>query len=179
MDKKSRIKAGLRFGIVMTIFFVLQTLITQNHHTTKNIVAAVVIAMFSGALATVLFIWLMGRFVKSKLVTEASHLETTEVEIILFETPANHFKGIEAVGGKLFLTNKRLVFNSHKLNIQNHQLAISLVDIMKVGRYKTLGLVNNGLAVTTAGNTTEKFVVEQLDEWLNQLASTNRLQALH
>jgi len=46
--------------------------------------------------------------------------------------------GAEAVGGKLFLTNRRLVFKSHKLNIQNHELSIHLIDIANVGRYKKL-----------------------------------------
>jgi hypothetical protein len=41
-----------------------------------------------------------------------------------------------------------------------------------------LGLVNNGLSVATNGKT-EKFVVQQIDEWLNQLAEGNGLQHAH
>ncbi|ANE53547.1 hypothetical protein SY85_16480 [Flavisolibacter tropicus] len=97
---------------------------------------------------------------------------------MLFETGANHFKGAEGVGGKLYLTNKRLVFKSHKYNIQNHELSMRLSDIDKADRYKTLGIVNNGLAVTTAGGTIEKFVVQQPDQWLSQLTEKSGLQEL-
>lgn len=115
-------------------------------------------------------------FANSKFVTQAIKIDTEADENILFETGANHFKGIEGVGGKLYLTNKRLVFKSHKLNIQNQELSIFLSNIEKVGRYKTLGLVNNGLAVTTIDNKIEKFVVQQIDDWINQLAEKNGLQ---
>ena len=81
---------------------------------------------------------------------------------------------MEGVGGKLYLTNWRLVFQSHKLNIQNHQLSINLMDIQSVGRYKTLGLVNNGLTIVTT-NTTEKFVVEQVNQWIKQLADMKNI----
>jgi len=73
--------------------------------------------------------------------------------------------GAEAVGGKFFLTNRRLVFKSHKLNIQNHELSIHLIDIANVGRYKNLGIINNGLIVTSNDNKVGKFVVEQASEW--------------
>lgn len=106
-------------------------------------------------------------------------IDTQADETILFDTGANHFKGAEGVGGKLYLTTKRLVFKSHKFNIQNHELSISLSDIDKVDRYKTLGLVNNGLSVKTVDNKTEKFVVQKIDEWLNQLTEKNGLQQVH
>jgi len=44
-------------------------------------------------------------------------------EKILFEDGSNMFNGkIISVGGKLFLTNKRLIFNSHKYNFQKGAL---------------------------------------------------------
>ena len=92
-------------------------------------------------------------------------------EIFIFESSANHFKGLEAVGGKLFLTDKRLIFKSHSLNIQNHQLIIQLSAIVSIGRFKPLGLTNNGLFIIDKNKETEKFVVEKLDEWLIYLES--------
>lgn len=67
------------------------------------------------------------------------------------------------------MTNKRLIFKSHKLNIQNHQLDINLLEINSVDRYNTLGVIDNGLSINTNQNKTEKFVVEQVDEWITQL----------
>ena len=179
MDKKAKIKAGLFFGTTMTIFFVLQNLLTHSNLTAKDITISIGSGVFGGALSGLLFGWLMGLFANSKRLTKDTKIDIQTDEIILFETGANHFKGAEGVGGKLYLTNNRLVFKSHKFNIQNHELSINLPDIDKVDRYKTLGLANNGLSVTTIDNKTEKFVVQQIDEWLNQLTEKNGLQQVH
>ena len=179
MDKRNKVKSGLYFGIAMTIFFILQDLLTHDNLTTKNIIITIVSGLFGGALAGLLFGWLMGLFTNSKLLIQGTQIDTDANETIVFETRANHFKGAEGVGGKLSLTNKRLVFKSHKFNIQNHELSISLSDVDKVDRYRTLGIVNNGLSVTTTDNAIEKFAVQQPDEWINQLTEKNGLQHVH
>lgn len=181
MNKKNRFKAGLIFGIVMAVFFILQNLLANDYNTSKEITASVVSGLIIGVISGLLFGWLMGLFINSKFVKKTTKVDTEPGENILFQTPANHFKGIEGVGGKLYLTNKRLIFKSHKLNIQNHQLSIELTDINNVGRYKTLGLMNNGLSIMTNQNKTEKFVVEQVDEWIKLLADRKdgiQLQAI-
>ncbi len=120
-----------------------------------------------GALSGLLFGWLIGLFAKSNFVNRTTKIDTSPGEDVKFKTPANHIKGIEAVGGKLYLTNQRLIFKSHKLNFQNHLLSIDLKDIESVDRYKRVGMINNGLSITTAQNVKEKFVVEQVEEWVN------------
>lgn len=176
MNKKSKFRAGLNFGIGMTVFFILQNLLTENNQTTNQIIKSVVAGVIAGALSGVLFGWLTGLLANSKFITRTTKIETEPDENILFETRANHFKGIEAVGGKLYLTDKRLIFKSHKLNIQSHQLSIKLMDIEKVSRYKTAGILNNGLSITTIKGTTEKFIVEQAGDWLKYLTQKNGLQ---
>ena len=176
MDKRSKVRSGLYFGIPMTAFFILQSLLKQDNLTTKDIIIIVVSGIFTGALAGLLFGWLIGLFANSKLLMQGTKIDIDADETIVFETGSNHFKGAEGVGGKLYLTNKRLVFKSHKFNIQNHKLSISLLHIDKVDRYKTLGIANNGLVVTTVNNTIEKFAVQQPDKWIKQLTETNDLQ---
>ena len=176
MDKRSKTRSGLYFGIAMAVLFILENLLTHDNVTTKKIVITVVAGLLQGAVAGLLFGWLMSRFVKSKLFTHGTQIDMDATEVIVFETGANHFKGAEGVGGKLYLTNKRLVFKSHKYNIQNHELSINVADIAKVDRYKVLGVANNGVAVTTTGDTIEKFAVQKPDEWINQLTNKNGLQ---
>ncbi len=154
----------------MTVFFILQNLLTQDSLTAKEVIKSVLTGLFSGAISGLLFGWLIGVFIQSNFVRQTTKIQLDEDETILFETGANHFTGVEGVGGKMYLTNKRLVFKSHKLNVQNHELSLNLTDIENVQAYKTLGLVNNGLAVTTTNNTIEKFVVDQRSEWLEQLS---------
>ena len=179
MDKKEKVKAGLFFGISITIFFILQDLLPLSNLTTKDIIISIVSGLLMGALTGYLFGWQMGLLANSKWLAKGTKIDTEADETILFDTGANHFKGAEAVGGKLYLTNKRIVFKSHKVNIQNHELSISLSDIDKVDRYKTLGLVDNGLSIKTVENKNEKFVVQQIDEWITHLTEKNGLQQVH
>jgi hypothetical protein len=173
--KKQRVKAGLYFGILIAIFSIAEDLLRSNNYSFNQILKYIALALISGAIAGLVFGFLIGLFMKSKYVNAAVKIETETGENILFETLANHFKGIEAVGGKLYLTNKRLIFKSHKLNINNHQLSILLNDIIAINRYKTLGIINNGLSVVTKDNTGEKFVVNDIKEWLSHLTSESNL----
>lgn len=174
MDKKKRFRSGLGFGVAMAVYFTLQNIWSAEELGSNTVFKAIAVGLVSGAVAGLLFGWLMGLFAKSKFVTQSTRIETEPGETILFESPANHFKGIEGVGGKLYLTNRRLVFKSHKLNIQAHELAINLADIRDAKRHKSLGIVNNGLSILTSTNVTEKFVVEQAGEWVKQLGNLRR-----
>ena len=69
------------------------------------------------------------------------------------------------MGGKLYLTSKRLVFKSHKLNLQNHQFSVGIAEIQSADRSKTFGVVDNGILVRTTDGKTERFVVQQPAEW--------------
>jgi len=86
-------------------------------------------------------------------------LELQDNEEILLTRPANHFLGIEGVGGKIFITNKRFVFKSHELNIQKHQLDIDYADIIKVTYFNSLLLFPNGLKLMLKNGKEEKFAV--------------------
>ena len=169
MNKRKRFTAGLSFGIGMAVFFILEELFTNDSNTSKQIIKTIIAGLVSGAVSGVLFGWLIGMFSKSNFVKNTTRIETKPGESILFETGANHFKGIEAVGGKLYLTSERLVFKSHKLNIQNHELSIDIDDIDLVGRYKPLGIADDGLSITTKRHVQEQFVVEDLEKWLEHL----------
>ena len=45
------------------------------------------------------------------------NVQLPQGEVIIKEGAANLQKGIETVGGKLRLTNQRLLFKAHKLNV--------------------------------------------------------------
>ena len=87
-------------------------------------------------------------------------------ETILKDGPANHFKGVEAVGGRLFLTNQRVFFKSHAFNVQNHSLSIPLDSIQSMGKRNTLLLVPNGMYIETVTGEREKFVIWGRGDWI-------------
>jgi hypothetical protein len=176
-NKNQRLKTGLSFGIFYAIFSILEKLVIKNDFSAAQIFKDIASGLLGGIIIGIICSWLAELFNNSLFVKSVTKIITEPDEIIFYETPANHFKGVEAVGGKLYLTNKRLFFKSHKFNIQNHKLSIYWDEIMHVDRYKALGLVNNGFSVVIRGGIIEKFVVKEIEEWMEQLSEkTNLLQ---
>ncbi len=94
--------------------------------------------------------------------------ELGEEEQIQVTGPANLFKGVEGVGGKLFLTNKNIIFKSHKLNIQTGQTTIPYNDIVDLKTRKSGYIFNNGLRIITKDKYYD-LVVGKRDEWIEQI----------
>ena len=74
--KKIDFKAGLSFGIGMTIYFIIQNLWTSDIITLKTIVKSVVVAIVSGAAAGFTFGLIIGLFKSSKYGGGATKIET-------------------------------------------------------------------------------------------------------
>lgn len=94
--------------------------------------------------------------------------------------PANHFKGIEAVGGRLWLTDSHLCFRSHGVNFQIHTQSFPLESIRSVKPCRTLWILPNGLLVTLNDGVRHRFVVGRRREWATdvEFARRRRLEAL-
>lgn len=82
-------------------------------------------------------------------------------EKLIMKVSANLFRGIEGVGGKLKITDKRLHFMSHSFNIQTGETEIPLGEIAEVTKVNTLGLVPNGLLIKLKNGKSYQFVVNQ------------------
>lgn len=48
-----------------------------------------------------------------------------------------------------FISKNHNIFKSHNFNVQNHSQTIAIEDILAVGGLNTLGIVPNGLTLTT------------------------------
>ena len=105
-------------------------------------------------------------------------IQLEDGEVLLKEGSANHFKGMEAVGGKMLLTNRRLIFRSHSFNVQTHEETYWLADITSVRTRNTLGIVPNGIAVILNNSREERFVVNERQEWIQKIlrAKANHVQ---
>lgn len=86
-------------------------------------------------------------------------MESMQNEKVYFDVFANLFKGVEAVGGKLKVTDSRLIFKSHSVNIQTGTTEIIMEQIAKVEKRNTLGIVPNGMSIITKDGTEHKFVL--------------------
>ena len=176
MNRKSTFFMGLSFGSINTIWFIIEPLFFRDGSGEIRWVRSIIAALAGGLVSGILFGLILNRITNSKWLAKKLTPTLQTDETILFETGANHFKGIEAVGGRLYLTGNNLIFKSHRFNAQNHELLIPLVEIENVNRYKIAFVFNKGLAVTSTTGITEKFVVEQVNEWLKKLSMNHALQ---
>lgn len=92
-----------------------------------------------------------------------------EENVLINNAPANLFRGMESVGGKLTITNKRLIFSSHALNIQAGTTEIFISDIESVTKRNTLLLVPNGMLVKMKNGVEHKFVVMKRDKLIKTI----------
>lgn len=95
-------------------------------------------------------------------------------ETLLHEGPANYFRGLEAVGGWLTVTSRRLHFRSHGMNVQNETWELPLASIREVDTAATLGIIPNGLRFTTSAGGTERFVVPGRRKWKDAIERARR-----
>lgn len=100
-------------------------------------------------------------------------------ETVIKEGAANLQRGAETVGSKLFLTNQRLVFESHAFNIQTGATLIELAHIVKTALCWTkflnlIPLAPNSLEVVTLQGEQHRFVLYGRKAW--KLAIDSRMQ---
>ncbi|WP_044212524.1 hypothetical protein [Flammeovirga sp. OC4] len=126
-------------------------------------------AMITGPIAGAIFGLLMYFFVKSKTVNKQTQLEGIDEKAIIYAGDANHFKGVEAVGGRLYLLKEKLLFKSHHFNVQNHQTTVGFNQIQEVNYFNTLGFIPNGLSIKLHTGHIEKFVVNNRKTWKKEL----------
>ena len=101
-------------------------------------------------------------------------MKLSDNEEIIKKGSANLQRGIETVGGKLYLTNERLNFESHKLNIQTGNLEISLKEInsLKKSWTKLFGVIPlfpNAIKVLTKSNNEYIFTLLGRDAWISEI----------
>ncbi len=145
-----------------TVVYGLTLYILNSNQSVKEIVIQ---AIIFGVLMTLFFIflfpWVMRKIVGGRIDNiKPALLEEEKLEEEIF---ANLFRGIEAVGGKLFFTNKRLIFKSHSLNIQKGQTNISFSEINNLEKRKTMKIVDNGMKITTKDDKEYCFILEDRD----------------
>ncbi|QIL40778.1 hypothetical protein G7074_16815 [Pedobacter sp. HDW13] len=158
-DTKAFIKIGLLAGLFFCFFFGIASTFLYDLH------AALIMGPISGLIFGLFMGLMLYFFSKSKKVNDQTKLEGVNETDIVYAGASNHFIKREAVGGKLYLLNDRLVFKSHSLNIQNHTLSIQIDNINEVSFFSPLGIVKNGLQLTLKDGAIEKFVVNNRNIW--------------
>lgn len=95
-------------------------------------------------------------------------------EAIMKEGPANMQRGVETVGGQLTLTTERIVFESHRFNVQTGATELELAEVSSVAKCWTrflnlIPLFPNSIEVQTSEGATARFVVMQRESWIEAI----------
>jgi hypothetical protein len=152
---KNSVLAGIAFGLLFGIYLTFSSGL-------KN-------ALIAGPIAGIVFGLSMYLFISSKKVKTQTQIDVDDKDI-LYSGAANHFVNTEGVGGKLYLLNDKIVFKSHGFNIQNHEQRIDLNEVDGVIFYNTLGIIPNGLKIVLRNNVSEKFVVNNRQQWKDEIS---------
>ncbi|MDL2263680.1 hypothetical protein LJC31_03400 [Synergistaceae bacterium OttesenSCG-928-I11] len=98
-----------------------------------------------------------------------------EGETILKEGSANSFGIALSRGGKLAVTNQRVLWQGHALNIGGQADVINLSDIVACGKCVTITIfalllpIPNAIYISTKDGKTYKYTVYKRKEWLDVL----------
>jgi hypothetical protein len=95
-------------------------------------------------------------------------------ESVLKEGRANLQRGAETAGGRLFLTNRRLIFESHIFNVQRggDQIQLSQISEMRPAWTKFFGvlpLMPSTLSVRTSGGAEHNLVCRSRGSWMEAI----------
>lgn len=91
-------------------------------------------------------------------------MELKSNEQIQYDIGANLKRGLEGVGGKLKVTNEKLYFKPHAINIQKKELELLIHKIADVKKSKSLGLIPNVLIIVMEDGSEHKFVLGKRNE---------------
>lgn len=157
----------IAFGIVCSIFVIL----LNGEITTDNIISG----LLQGLLIALSIKIAVPLIVNRWLGNVANRLDAvtpspTKGEIVC-ESRANLFDRKTAFGGKIFLTNEYIIFNSHGLNLKKKKVKIAIKEISTIDKWvhKQSSVTDNGLVIRTTRGNEFKFAVDHRDNWLERL----------
>ena len=165
--KKSSLTSALIFGSSFALLSIIFSALTGELD-----LAEIISSVIGGVIFGLIFTPAM-TFIARKLHGKI-HVAIDPGETVIKEGGANHFKKGEGVGGKLVLTDRRLIFKSHNYNIQNHQVSFDLSNLGEVNATRTAKIFQNGLTVKVDNNGVEKFIVDEPQEWISSISQQKR-----
>jgi GRAM domain len=92
-------------------------------------------------------------------------------ENLVRESRANLQRGPETVGGHLYLTDRRLIFESHRFNVQRGSTIVPLSDVVAVTPMWTrflnlIPLLPNSIRIRTRTGEEHRIVCTKRGDWM-------------
>ncbi len=159
---------AMGFGVPMWIIMTLFYGVTDEFSLKALLINFITFVIIAGPLFATLMI-LFARYSFKKIT-----ITIPKNEVLIKEYGANLFRGKEGVGGKIALTDKSVLFKSHKINIQTGETIINIEDI---SGYEVKNRLFNLLKNDVTLKTTEKdyrFIIQGRDEFVTEIKKLNK-----
>ena len=108
---------------------------------------------------------------QNQKVMNRTQIELTRDETVLCEGITKLSPGIRAVGGKLLLTDQRLVFMAFKKNSKDRQKQILLADIKEALPKNRLKLFKSEIRIINKAGEYFDFAIYERDKWIKKVNS--------
>ena len=163
---------GLPWGLSFFSVAFLLGYFGSNAVATEN---ALKMALAIGACAWIFNGLIYSRFTRPFKQLKDISVEITSPEIVVLEAPANHLTDDSLVGGKLFLTNERIIFKPHSsYKLLPPLFSWSLDDIEPHKFHGTILNAGGEFLVNTKDGFSLMFEVDKLKEWKAALYRTSK-----
>ena len=116
-----------------------------------------------------LAITVFARRVQSTMSSGTGAVPWDDGERVITEGLANHFQGAISNGGMLALSQRRLRFRGHAVNVSQYDRSWGLDQIESVAAVMTAFVIPNGLLVRLRDGRKERFVVSGRHEWVRAI----------
>jgi hypothetical protein len=91
-------------------------------------------------------------------------------EVVIRSGAANMMKRGYALGGKLYLTNKRLRFCPHRINIETSDYSFPVSHVNSIEPSRAMGVVPNAITISLHDGRAIKFVVYDRMKWVSTIS---------
>jgi hypothetical protein len=158
---------AMGFGIPMCILMTLFMGFT-GEFSLKILVANLIGYLIVGGPLFATILVLFARYSFKKIT-----ISIPENETLIKEYGANLFRGKEGVGGKIALTDKSVLFKSHKVNIQRGETVVFMEDITGFEvKNRIFNLLNNEITLSTTDKD-YRFIIQEREEFVEELKRLN------
>lgn len=157
---KYSVVSGLIFGISVSIYTQ-----TKFNKTDLTIVLGVFCFVFFSIIS---FFKLFANITDAKFVYQLKGNKA-----ILYSSRANHYIGRLSVGGKLYLLNDKIIFQTNLINFTSkHEVCIYLNEITAIRFETTYGLFDMDFIIETV-NGNERFMSKRREIWKERIEKNN------
>lgn len=159
------LKSRLISGIIGGGFYAIMLLLTKHFYddsifSYKAIAfQSIAMAIFYGFMFDILLFTTPKSFANERP-------ELRPDEFIEVEGFANKFKGMFSLGGKLYVTNQRIIFNANKMNFKPKPTFIDYNEIDQVKGRKTAFVFDTGLRIRMKNGAFIDFAVNERELWM-------------